>query len=157
MEIASSKRHQTLINMLELDRNRFIDSLVQMNSASCRYQRRLDRFDALDKYDELKKSRQLPLFCHIYENIRIKERERLLGDISFDPVYAFLKEVEKDLEKIADEQYKELKGVDDSDPEDVESWPLADEIDEDFDVYMGSKQSFFRQFDFFYGMSCGKK
>jgi hypothetical protein len=89
--------------------------------------------DAFDKYDELKKSGNLPLFCKIYENLQFPENERLLGDISSDPVYSFLTEVEKNVETIAMEQYERS-------PE----YKEADTGDQDADVYLNSKESFLR-------------
>lgn len=124
-------RHNTLLHMLTSDRNRFIDSLVQMNSSDSRYQRRLDRMDSLDKYDELKKSGNLPIFCKIYENLRIKENERLKGDISSDPVYSFLLEVKDKLEQIVDEQYEQNPDSE-----------LVDSGGQDWDMYIGSKSGF---------------
>jgi hypothetical protein len=71
------------------------------------------------------------LFCNILENINPSERARVKGDISCDPVYLFLIDVQKDLETIASSQY--------------ERSPDHHEFDsggQDFDIYLDQKQSF---------------
>lgn len=126
-------RRELLREILEDDRDAFIYSLAGQNlkPADCRQTRQHAYFEARRDYDEMKKQGALPMFCHILENVRSSDHERLKGDIFSDSVYSFLKEVSDGLDGIAVAQYERGEGSEQVDP-----------MGEDLDVYLGSKNGF---------------
>jgi len=98
-----------------------------------------------DIYDGLKSEGRLPIYCKILENIENESRERLLGDISQDPVYSFLKNLEENIEEIA---YRRI--MSDYKKSKAESLEMYKNIDnpnevcggEDMDVRLNTKDEF---------------